>query len=204
MIAEPLYKGYEYNTMTEIQLIQLAREGKREAYDEIYLRHRDGIQSYVTSIIKNPQEAEDLTQILFGERLPVNIKILSDKAKQTGQPVYLRAWLYRVARNMSFNISRDRRRRNEVLARSKREHTYDERVIDKLYGIERNVYVTKALGDVSKDHRIILELRYKQDLSYGEIAKTLGIKLGTVMSRLSRARDRLLKTAPELEELLAL
>ena len=46
---------------------------------------------------------------------------------------------------------------------------------------------------MTEDHRAILMLRYYSDLSYAEISDTLGIKLGTVMSRLSRAKNRLME-----------
>jgi RNA polymerase sigma-70 factor (ECF subfamily) len=49
----------------------------------------------------------------------------------------------------------------------------------------------QAMATLSEEHRNVLLLRYYQDLSYQEIADTLGIKIGTVMSRLSRAKIRL-------------
>ena len=55
----------------------------------------------------------------------------------------------------------------------------------------------KAMEQLTEEHREILILRYYDDLSYAEIAQVLDIKLGTVMSRLSRARQKLLVVMPE-------
>ena len=54
----------------------------------------------------------------------------------------------------------------------------------------------ETLSRLSEDHRDILVLRYYDELSYAEIAQVLDIKLGTVMSRLSRARQRILEILP--------
>jgi RNA polymerase sigma-70 factor (ECF subfamily) len=61
----------------------------------------------------------------------------------------------------------------------------------------------EAIGQLTEDHRHILMLRYYEDMSYSEIARALSIKLGTVMSRLSRARDRLVTVLGEDPSLLA-
>ncbi len=202
-VTEPNGKVYQYGTMTETRLVHLAKEGHKEAYDEIYNRYGKGIQSHVTGIIKDPREAEDITQIIFGEKLPKNVKKLSDEAGNTQQPIYLRAWLHTVATRMSFNISRDKRRRTIILERYEgNDESYEETIITELYDYKRRESIAKALDKVNKDHKIILKLRYEADLSYAEIAKKLKLKLGTVMSRLSRARGSLRESAPELEELL--
>jgi len=59
--------------------------------------------------------------------------------------------------------------------------------------------ILKAMDQLSAHHRTILKLRYYRDLSYAEIAEVLNVKLGTVMSRLSRARRRLMDVLPETE-----
>jgi RNA polymerase sigma-70 factor (ECF subfamily) len=63
--------------------------------------------------------------------------------------------------------------------------------LEQVFADEQRSTVLTAMDDLSENHREILVLRYYDDLSYAEIAEVLGVKLGTVMSRLSRARQRL-------------
>ena len=62
-----------------------------------------------------------------------------------------------------------------------------------LFEKERREEVMLSMESLSKEHKEVLLLRYYSDLSYAEIAQTLDVKLGTVMSRLSRARRNLLE-----------
>ena len=64
--------------------------------------------------------------------------------------------------------------------------------MDRVFEGEQREEVMSSLDSLSEDHRQILLLRYYDDLSYAEIADVLQVKLGTVMSRLSRARMRLM------------
>jgi RNA polymerase sigma-70 factor (ECF subfamily) len=65
-----------------------------------------------------------------------------------------------------------------------------------LFDGEQSILMMATLDKLGEDHREILILRYYDELSYTEIAQVLDIKLGTVMSRLSRARTRLLEVLP--------
>ena len=112
----------------------------------------------------------------------------------------MKAWLFRVCTNRCYNIVRDKHRRGGILERLGkssavlREH---HKAIDDVLAQEQSEGMQRAMAQLSDDHRTILQLRYFHDLSYQEIADTLQIKLGTVMSRLSRAKSRL---ADVLEE----
>jgi RNA polymerase sigma-70 factor (ECF subfamily) len=70
--------------------------------------------------------------------------------------------------------------------------------IDRVLDGEKQERILAAIDRLSEDHREILMLRYYSDLSYAEISDTLGIKLGTVMSRLSRARGQLVEALDAL------
>lgn len=106
-----------------------------------------------------------------------------------------RAWLLTIVRNCSYDLLR----RNGTRSR---DDTFDEEVHTMsttsacnpeaaLLREERAELVRNALTDLPPEHREILILREMEELSYSEIASTMGVPLGTVMSRLSRARDRL-------------
>ena len=71
-------------------------------------------------------------------------------------------------------------------------HTYAHDQIRSIFEGQRQQEILRSISKLTEDHQKILLLRYYDDLSYAEIADVLNIKLGTVMSRLSRARTRLL------------
>ena len=76
--------------------------------------------------------------------------------------------------------------------------------IEQVFASERQSEVLQAIDQMTNDHKEILLLRYYNDLSYAEISGVLNIKLGTVMSRLSRARGRLLEVMEGNSEMRAL
>jgi RNA polymerase sigma-70 factor (ECF subfamily) len=104
----------------------------------------------------------------------------------------IQAWLYRVTRNLCFNHVRDRRRREVILYGQRRSEVDVHDPLQAVFAGEQQQEILAAVDLLSEDHREILMLRYYEDLSYAEIADRLDIRLGTVMSRLSRARERLL------------
>ena len=94
--------------------------------------------------------------------------------------------------NLCFNSVRNRKRRAAILDAAKIKDRSDADQLRSIFDGERRVEVLSAISKLTEDHQKILLLRYYDDLSYAEIAQVLQIKLGTVMSRLSRARNRLL------------
>lgn len=105
----------------------------------------------------------------------------------------LTGWLMRIARNVCIDHLRSRGSRSAVsLAESGVAAVADRRaaaVDARLLGDERRARVKAALARLSDEHRDMLILRDVLDLSYEQIAETLGIPAGTVMSRLHRARQ---------------
>ncbi len=148
------------------------------------------------SILKDASDARDIVQEVF---------VRAMREPRFFQPEFhMQAWLYRVTRNLCFNLVRDRRRREGLLLVASRSEAVHADPIERVFDEERQDEIADALGRLTEDHRTILRLRYYEDLSYAEIAGVLSLKLGTVMSRLSRARDRLLEVlGPERELLVA-
>jgi RNA polymerase sigma factor (sigma-70 family) len=146
-------------------------------------QYRDRLVRHATRIVHDPDHAADLVQEAFMRAL--REPRLVDADFRAG------AWLYRVTTNLSLNSLRDRRRRDEIVAdlpvpRCAAAHQ-DEAVLDS----ELAAQIETALSALSEPHREILKERFYADLSYQEIADSLGLRLGTVMSRLSRAKGAL-------------
>lgn len=168
-------------------LIRAANARARgEALTLLVRRYRERLTWHALSITHDPHEAHDVVQEVFlrAMREPRFFDAGFD----------MRAWLFRVTTNLCYNLVRDRRRRAGILSRAPVEslpHGRPAPAREPVLADELREQLLAALAQLTPEHREILMLRYFGDLSYAEIAVRLDIKLGTVMSRLSRARGRL-------------
>jgi RNA polymerase sigma-70 factor, ECF subfamily len=115
-----------------------------------------------------------------------------------------RAWLLTIVRNCSYDFLKRSGTRSQDTPFDEEVHTLTaSNACDPeaaLLREERGEFVRNALMNLPPEHREVLILREMEELSYSEIASTMGVPLGTVMSRLSRARDGLkLNLAPRVE-----
>lgn len=170
-------------TPADADIKVLARANRLRAIEEVVARYSDRLYLHAWHILHDAQEARDVVQEVF-------IKALREPRFFDAE-FKMQAWLYRVTRNLCFNLSRDRRRRENILAAHPAERACRADPLDVIFHGEQREEILEAVNALTEDHREILLLRYYEDLSYAEIAERLDIKLGTVMSRLSRARDRL-------------
>jgi RNA polymerase sigma-70 factor (ECF subfamily) len=171
---------------TDNDLKQLAARDRVVAMDLVVERYRNRLVHHAFGIVKDQEMARDAVQEVF-------IKAMRE-TRFFDADFEIRAWLFRVTRNLCFNIVRDRRRRSGILANMPEESVPQARsraVGDTVYVGEVRAELMTALKELTPNHREIPLLRYYGDLSYAEIALALEIRLGTVMSRLSRARTSL-------------
>ncbi len=167
-------------------IAEIAANDRDRAFDLLVRKYRDRIYYHALYICKDSEEAFDVAQDVFvrGYHEP---RLFEEGFRA-------KAWLFRVCTNRCYNIVRDRNRRRGILERLgkaseglRQSHLAINTVLDK----ELSAGMGRAIEQLSADHQNILMLRYYHDLSYEEIADTLQVKLGTVMSRLSRAKVRL-------------
>ena len=176
-------------TWSEEDIKQLAAENPRSAMELVIRKWRQQLLYHATYIVKDGQEAYDLVQEVF-------IRAMREK-RFFQEGFKMKAWLYRVTTNLCFNTVRNRKRRGVILDGMIKKQFSSADQLEAVFATERRQEVMLALDDLTEAHRQILLLRYYNDLSYAEIAEVLGVKLGTVMSRLSRARYRLLDVMGE-------
>lgn len=171
--------------LTEEDLKAIATESSRAfAFDQVVRKYNDKLTSHALYIMRDREEAHDVVQEVF---------IKAMREPRFFEPEFkIQAWLYRVTRNLCFNLVRDRRRREVILFGQRRSEVAANDPLQSLFAGERQREMLAAMELLSEDHGEILLLRYYEDLSYAEISERLSIRLGTVMSRLSRARERLL------------
>ncbi len=161
----------------------VAAQDRRHAMDMVVRDFRGRLFQHAFFIVKDSQEAYDAVQEVF-------IKAMRE-TRFFDAEFRMKAWLFRVTSNLCYNIVRDRRRRGGILESLGRPDRTNASQMERVQRGERRDEVMASMEKLGKDHREILLLRYYHDLSYAEIADVLDVKLGTVMSRLSRARARL-------------
>jgi RNA polymerase sigma-70 factor (ECF subfamily) len=177
---------------TELDLITRAQQGDRRAFGELVRRHREGVINVVYRMCGDANLAEDVAQEAFiraWQHLP---------SYRPRSP--FRNWVYRIGTNVALDALR--RERETVAIDALLLSTGAAGPEATLVGEERGERVRQAVLALPPASRAVVVLREYEGLSYREIADTLGIPVGTVMSRLNYARNRLREAlAPYLEVL---
>ena len=175
----------------ESSLITQAQQGDRDAFAELVYRHRAGAINVVYRMCGDGNLAEDAAQVAF-------IRAWQNLPKFQPRAAF-RSWLYRIA----INAARDMLRREKPgvdiddLSLASPANKVEAHVEQR----ERARRVRQAVLSLPEASRAALVLREYEGLSYQEIAETLDISTGTVMSRLNYARCRLAEMLnPMLEE----
>jgi RNA polymerase sigma factor (sigma-70 family) len=182
------------------QLVAAVQRGEDSAFEVLFARYRTRIWSYVTSVLRDADRAEDVTQEVF-------ISVLR-RLHDTERPIAFKPWIYQIAKNACIDELRRARRAREVPFDLDDE---DEARIAELpwsvpgpdLAVERKQRLDDLRGafrGVSELHHRILVLRELEGLSYGQIGERLGMSRAVVESTLFRARRRL---AEEYEELIS-
>ena len=175
----------------DTEFVLRARRGDRAAQDELFRRHRRAAYMLALQLMGNPDDALDVVQDAF-VRFLTHLNRFDIK-----RPV--RPWLYQIVRNRAVDLHRRHKvRRHASLDQGDDEDKPRIDPVDPSVDIEGDAsraemrrQLWRALGELTENQREILVLRDYQDLSYQEIAESLEIPLGTVMSRLHGARRRL-------------
>jgi RNA polymerase sigma-70 factor (ECF subfamily) len=172
------------------ELIARFQEGDEYAFDQIVRRYKDPLLNYVYRFVGDTIEAEDIVQDTF-YRVYKNKHYYKEVAKFS-------TWIYTIAGNLSKTELRRRRRRKffSIHGDATTEKEYDLPDVSKNPETKANSTVTekiiqKAISKLPPKFRQVIILRDVQEFSYEEIASILKVPLGTVKSRVNRARLRL-------------
>ena len=168
----------------EASLVRSAQGGSAAAFTAIVKHYQRPGYAIAYGLTRNAADADDLAQETFVRAYQAIGRF------RVGEP--LMPWLARIATNLAFSLFRRRRRRPETpiepLLEAGRQFGVDDDPARHAERNQRDQRVQGAFARLSKEHQAVLSLRVVQELSYEEIAATLRIPPGTVMSRLSRAR----------------
>ena len=138
-----------------------AKQGDREALRYLYIRYADNVYSYVSSIVRNHHEAEDVTQQVFA-------KLTDSLAHYEDRGAPFLSWLVRLARNAAIDQLRSRR------AIPVAEPVLETDASDETTSRDRRDSLRSALATLPEDQREIIVLRHLGGLAPAEIAARLG------------------------------
>ena len=171
------------------ELVDRARDGSQEAFADLVRRYQGRIFNLARVSTRNDADAEDVAQEIF-------VRVYRGLRSFRGDSAF-RTWLYRIA----VNVTRTRAGRPSLFGwfrRGEPEEVGGADPLDALPGadaVEDSVAyreaIDQALGRLSSDLRVAVTLRDIDGLEYREIAEVLGVPIGTVMSRISRGREKL-------------
>ncbi len=180
------------------ELMQRCQAGDIQAFDELVTRHRVSLLSFASRVVGDRETAEDLVQETFIRMFRAIPRYKVGKAKFT-------TWMYRILSNLCKNELRNRGRRSQIVTKSPPENGQNDyqQIISRIPAAasshpdcqlerkELHAMIEQAISELPPKYRIPLALRDIQDLSYEEIAKIVKIPMGTVKSRINRARQTL-------------
>ncbi|HUX21042.1 MAG TPA: sigma-70 family RNA polymerase sigma factor [Spirochaetia bacterium] len=164
--------------LPDTELVKRCQARESAATQELYRRYREMVYRVAWKIVLDREDALDVTQEVF-VRVLRGIGSFQQQAKVS-------TWMTRIAVNASIDLLR-RRRRHIALHRELAETPRAEISFDTAFEAER---VRAAMGKLSEEQRTCLSLREMEGQSYEEIAEALGCSIGTVRSRIHRARAR--------------
>lgn len=167
----------------DANLVSRCLAGDKDAFDALVARYERPVYNLVYRVVGNHHDAQEITQDAF---------VRAYQALPTfRQGAGFYTWLYRIATNLSLDEIRRRRRRPVVLDGDMTQGDDREDPQDALVQGETRHVVHAALQTLPPEHRTIIVLRDLLDLTYEEIAQIQHLPLGTVKSRLNRARRML-------------
>jgi RNA polymerase sigma-70 factor (ECF subfamily) len=179
-----------YSSNPDLDLAMRHEYGDPEAFEEVYKRHCDMIYNLALRMAGSADRAEDMTQEIF-------VRVFRHLGRFNGRSS-LKTWVYRVALNHCRSRLSRRRWFLLPLTEGYDEETSGVQLIEPRRGPEEQALaqdaqrrVARALRQVKPVFREAVVLRDLEELSYEEIAEVLGVRIGTVRSRIARGREAL-------------
>src|SRR5580698_8436976 len=177
--------------ISDVELVRAAQRGDLVAFEGLVARHRDKVYARAFSMMRNEEEALDLSQDAW-------VKGWQRLAQFQGDSSFI-TWMTRIVINLCLDqLRKHKRQRAESIEAMEEEGGVERQMpvvtTNPTAGLERvelRERIDRALGQLSHEHRTVLVLHEFEELEYKEIAKRMKCSIGTVMSRLFYARRRM-------------
>lgn len=175
----------------DLVLVEAAKKGSQAAYAELMERYRESVYFTMFKMVKNTDDADDLTIEAFGKAF--------NRLEQYSPSFAFSTWLFKIASNNCIDFIRKKRIKvtsmdsgftrdnGEIIyfdAKSNTQNPEEAIIQSQKVKMMRNL-----VSKLKPRYRELVELRYFEELSYEEIAETLNLPLGTVKAQLFRARE---------------
>jgi len=195
-LEAPAPKKKKNNKSEDIILVNNALNNKCNfAFGKLFTRYQKGIQFTIFQMVNNLEDAEDLTIEAFSKAFKNLSKYNQSNAFST--------WLYRIAVNHTIDFIRKRRLETVSIDDKKFSENdnitfADDLVSDTLdpelmlISSQKAQAIENIIDKLTPNYQALINYRFKENLPYKEIAKKLGVELGTVKGQLSRARKLLI------------
>src|SRR6516225_9658845 len=193
--------GTDHSAVDDRALVRAAQRGDMAAFEELVARHRDKIYARAYSMMRNEEEAIDLSQEAW-------VKGWQRLQQFQGESSF-GTWMTRIVINLCLDqLRKHKRQRTESIEEMNEESGGVERqmpviTVNPTARLERGELrqrIDRALGLLSNEHRTALVLHEFEELEYKEIAKVMGCSIGTVMSRLFYARRKMAALLADLKK----
>src|SRR6186713_469663 len=190
-----------YSTAKDEELVKSAQQGDMAAFEELVARHRDKIYARAFSMLRNEEEATDLSQEAWVKGWQRLVQFQGDSSFAT--------WMTRIVINLCLDqLRKKKRQRAESIEEMDEESGGVERQMpvvtinptERLERAELRQRIDKALSQLSETHRTVLVLHEFEHMEYKNIAKTMNCSIGTVMSRLFYARRKMAALLQDLKK----
>lgn len=175
----------------DLKLVEAAKNGSQAAYGELMERYRESIYFMMFKMVKNSDDADDLTIEAFGKAFA--------RLEQYSPNFAFSTWLFKIASNNCIDNIRKKRIKvtsmdtgyttdsGETIYFDAKSSTHDPE--EAIIHTQKVKMMRQLVTKLKPRYRELVELRYFEELSYEEIAETLNLPLGTVKAQLFRARD---------------
>src|SRR5579862_731471 len=190
----------DHSSTEDQTLVRAAQKGDMAAFEELVARHRDKIYARAYTMIRNEEEAVDLSQEAW-------VKGWQRLAQFQGESSFA-TWMTRIVINLCLDeLRKQRRHRTESIEEMDEESGGVERQMpaittnptERLERGELRQRIDQAMAQMSHEHRTVLVLHEFEEMEYKEIAKAMNCSIGTVMSRLFYARRKLAALLADLK-----
>ncbi len=191
----------DHSSAEDQKLVRAAQKGDMAAFEELVARHRDKIYARALSMMRNEQEAIDLSQEAWVKGW--------QRLKQFQGEASFGTWMTRIVINLCLDqLRKQKRQRTESIEAMTEESGGVERhmpvlTVNPTAGLERQELrqrIDRALSQLSYEHRTVLVLHEFEEMEYKQIAKAMDCSIGTVMSRLFYARRKLAALLVDLKK----
>jgi len=186
----------------DLVLVEEAKKGKQAAYAELMDRYRDSIYFTMLKMVKNTDDADDLTIEAFGKAF--------NRLEQYSPSFAFSTWLFKIASNNSIDFIR--KKRIQVTSMDSGFSNSDGESIqidarsnglnpeETIMQGQRIDHMRLLVSKLKPKYRELVEKRYFEEMSYEEIAEEMNLPLGTVKAQLFRARDFLASMIDKTKE----